>query len=69
MHHVLPNPLALSHAPSKIRERLFRRARLLFNLRKRVGEGNNEFAVTLALVLRQCENAGKIVVVGRLLLF
>ena len=49
-------------------ERLLGRARLLLNLGERIREGDDELAVALALVLREREDTGQVVVVGRLLL-
>ena len=61
-------PERLIRHAAKVRQGLFRRPRLFFYARKRVGEGDDELAVALALVLGQGEDAGEVVVVGRLLL-
>ena len=47
----------------QIREGLFRGARLLLNFRQGVGEGDDKLAVSLPLVLGECEDAGEVVVV------
>jgi len=51
----------------EIRERFLRGSELAFSLRELVAEGDEEPAVTFALVLREREDAGDVVALGRFL--
>ena len=63
-----PRPVAAITQLPKVRQGLFRRTKALLNLGELIAEGNEELAIAFALVRREGEDAGYIVVLRALFL-